>query len=481
MQAVQNQNLDGVEFLVETYGADVNGPLTVEEETPLSMAKETGNAAIIDYLLSHGARDIERHPELIYCDRANFSPLDYEKLVQIIQLCQTKSLEDLLPLLPTTLRSDYTLAYQTFGLQEASADFPRAVLYGRDGKLILTFNGDEGQRGFNTLELIQFRDQTKQFEMREITFDAKRKAAPQFSEKNPAQCLACHGSSPRPLWDNWTFWPGHFFGEMEAMYSREKVLYQRYLVNRDSGRYKNLLATGLAPLQLSLGTDDEGPSQNLKMDVLVGEHLQRKMASEISAESRLKPFRYAILAGLSCSQDTGDFVPAEVQAQLPRSISDFDAETKAFSRAEFIDRYNLLARILPGAPEGRYEFDRMMFPLQFPEDGGGRNLETTRVARLRYFIEGLGISMDSWFAQFDHGKHRYVATGNFSPLLAMIWKELLTPADDAELRALYQSALDKIAGQGSPYFFVYKNDEEQKAICPLLKAKSLKALEGWRK
>ncbi|MDH3639670.1 MAG: hypothetical protein OES09_14590 [Gammaproteobacteria bacterium] len=137
----------------------------------------------------------------------------YAHLVQLIESRGLQRIEDVLPHLPTELRRNYTLAYRSRSAQEGSFEFPRAILFGRDAKFIIAFNGHPEQRGFTDLEVLQFNDQRREFELYRISFADKVV----YSAKNPKTCVACHGASPRPIWSSYEYaspdtrhWPGMY-------------------------------------------------------------------------------------------------------------------------------------------------------------------------------------------------------------------------------------------------------------------------------
>jgi mono/diheme cytochrome c family protein len=150
-----------------------------------------------------------------------YEPITYEDIKSLIETKNVKSIAELLPLLPAYYRSRFTLVQKSRSLQEASVDFPRVIMFGLDAKLMIAFNGQPGQVGYDKLEVTQFRDQGDKFEYFEIQFpekDATGKAlneltAPQFSKVNPTKCLSCHTSDPRPNWEHYSTWPGVFMGQ----------------------------------------------------------------------------------------------------------------------------------------------------------------------------------------------------------------------------------------------------------------------------
>ena len=153
----------------------------------------------------------------LVCALVVFSPdawgYSYARLVELIEDRGLQRIADVLPHLPADLRSSYTLAYRSRSAQEGSFEFPRAILFGRDAKFIIAFNGHPQQRGFADLEILQFNDQDREFELYRISFAA----GVVYSGKNPQACAACHGINPRPLWSSYEYaspdtrhWPGMY-------------------------------------------------------------------------------------------------------------------------------------------------------------------------------------------------------------------------------------------------------------------------------
>jgi len=171
---------------------------------------------------------------------------NYEDLVALIKKNNFTQIESVLAALPEELRSNYTLVYASRSLQGANYDNPRTILFGRDARLIITFNGHPGQRNFDELEVLQFLEHTKDFELRSISF--KDKVI--YSDKNPDTCLSCHGNSPRPIWASYDYevdgtnqWPG-FYGSSHDTPQKNAIemeAFQRFKENaKTHPRYRHL-------------------------------------------------------------------------------------------------------------------------------------------------------------------------------------------------------------------------------------------------
>ena len=172
----------------------------------------------------------------------------FEDLVDLIKSKHLQTLEEVLPLLPEELRSHYTLMRESRSLQAASDLDPRVIMYGRDAKLTCTFNGDSSQRGFDTLECFQFRDETSSFDFRQIQFPTDENGLLQveYSESNRSvdkkiSCTGCHMADPRPNWDSYSHWPGAY-GENDDTPQDNFQKYSRFVAKRGSHpRYQWLI------------------------------------------------------------------------------------------------------------------------------------------------------------------------------------------------------------------------------------------------
>ena len=142
--------------------------------------------------------------------------MSIDRLLQIVASKNLRTVESVIAELPLKMKdSDYVLMYRSRSLQEATFAAPRAILYSESGRFVVTFNGgDPNLSGHDTLETIQYRDDSRTFEFREISFADGKK--PAVSVLNPQKCLACHQSrhrqdiDPRPNWEPYFIWPGAY-------------------------------------------------------------------------------------------------------------------------------------------------------------------------------------------------------------------------------------------------------------------------------
>lgn len=139
-------------------------------------------------------------------------PVTADAIINFVKNNDIKKIEDLLPYLPKNTRSNFTLMYGSRATQGSSYESPRVVMFGENGKLVLTFNGDPSQKKFNQLELMQFNDRTKNFELHEITFPENTKSSSSAHISNGESCVQCHQNPPRPIWEKYSHWPGAYGG-----------------------------------------------------------------------------------------------------------------------------------------------------------------------------------------------------------------------------------------------------------------------------
>src|SRR5271165_2250840 len=103
---------------------------------------------------------------------ASAGEFTFDSLSQVMAARHVGSVEELLAVLPEDLRTHYSLVFSSRSLQDASFEHPRAVLFGSNAQLILTFNGDASQHGFEAVETMEFDAHANRFIFREITFSS---------------------------------------------------------------------------------------------------------------------------------------------------------------------------------------------------------------------------------------------------------------------------------------------------------------------
>ena len=175
---------------------------------------------LFTFLTSVSSKSVAEYKNPCYVDRSK-ADFSYDDIVKTIKTKNIRSIEMLMPELPECFRSRYTLVHDSRSLQEASAQNPRAILFNHDAKLSCSFNGDEKQRGFDSLECYQYRDRARKFEFFEIEFPSERNhrlevefSLPNMRVDRITKCTSCHSQDPRPNWESYSRWPG-VYGEFD--------------------------------------------------------------------------------------------------------------------------------------------------------------------------------------------------------------------------------------------------------------------------
>jgi hypothetical protein len=151
---------------------------------------------------------------------------------------QKKTIPATLDSLPDIFKNNFTLIYNSPSMQGSTFQHPRALLSNEDASLVITFNGDPEQRGYNHLEAVQFVKEEGRWEFYDLNFEGD---TPQLSSPNPGVCMSCHQypgrttADPRPNWEPYNLWPnsyGSLGGELDparpenadAYYSKPRLL-----------------------------------------------------------------------------------------------------------------------------------------------------------------------------------------------------------------------------------------------------------------
>lgn len=140
----------------------------------------------------------------------------FKDLVSLIQTRDVRSVEDAIPLLPASMRSNIALVYRSRSIQGGSPENPRAILFTDDGSTVVSFNGLESQRGGDHIEIVSFDPAAARFQFSTIAFSAGAKA--QVVE-NAQNCLGCHGRNDadlHPVWDPGLVWRGAYGSQNDA-------------------------------------------------------------------------------------------------------------------------------------------------------------------------------------------------------------------------------------------------------------------------
>jgi hypothetical protein len=163
--------------------------------------------------------------------------LDFIKLTDIVKNENIETVADAIKILGERYPDHLllrTAAYDSNSMQGATFTEPRVIVFGPTAKLVFTFNGNQDQRGGESIEVMRFDDQKKDFNFHQITFEKELKGGPVIdpdeidfqnerviiSKSNPSACLDCHShAKPGPVWDNFPAWRGIYGSNDDLLYS----------------------------------------------------------------------------------------------------------------------------------------------------------------------------------------------------------------------------------------------------------------------
>jgi len=158
------------------------------------------------------------------------------------------SIEELVPLLPNELRSNFTLVYDSRSPfhDSISPDYPRVILFTSDARFVLTFTGDAAKPGANLLESLSFDAASARFTLRAYLLPAAERTGWKPSAQ-AANCARCHGADARPIFDSYPLWPG-FYGSQQDTFPHDRLGdkeyqdYKKFLAGpAKSGVYRGLI------------------------------------------------------------------------------------------------------------------------------------------------------------------------------------------------------------------------------------------------
>jgi hypothetical protein len=352
--------------------------------------------------------------------------------------------------LPEPLRAQYTLVFSSRSLQDASYANPRAVLFGDDATLVLTFNGDPTARGYDAVETMEFDTATASFRFREIQFNGTG-APPTISDANPSRCSACHGSPARPVWDTPPSWPG-VYGEryLRGLSAEEEKGIREFLaIQPTHARYKSLIAPDRFAERDTYVTSSSAAYNgrtaeppNARLSSLLARLNTRAIMARLASSPGYVSHRYVLLAAVE--GDCGpldEFYPRSLRAPLGIQLREYLASHARIDAQQDASK----VRRLGGA-----------------EAPPPRSTRPVDMGQLRFVVErGLGVSTDSWTLALESNTYDLVAPpGTFSVREALFQD---VAATDGALAAQRQ----------------YRTFGPSDAYCRLLADRSRQALEEW--
>ncbi len=349
----------------------------------------------------------------------------FDALAELVRSRSVATVEQALAVLPAELRANYALVFASRSLQDAAPAAPRAILYGADGRFIVTFNGDAGERGYDVLETMQFDERSNSFHFREVSFPSAE--SPKVSEDNPGRCTACHGRPARPIWDTLPTWPGVYGERYRAGLSKpESIGMQAFLARQaQDPRYRYLIgarrfgdrATYVASAAtLYNGQNFEPP--NARLSALLATLNVRSLVADLAAQPAFAPHRYVLLAAAAgnCG-DLKSFFPASMRPASAQAMADYGQSAAAAAGA----RQEAAKRLRRASNDESYR-------------GGAA---TSDPMMLRFIAERLvGMPRQRWSLALEDGTYDLAAPEGALSLEQLLFERLAGSEPDLrELRA----------------------------------------------
>lgn len=208
------------------------------------------------------------------------------------------TMEEILARLPEDFRSNFTLMKSSQSIQTSSPEAPRVIMFGKDAKLILAFNGEPSQSGYNFLEMIEYNSEKDVIELRFIEFNGAT-AKPRLSEVNPSLCTTCHGQGPHYNWTSYNIWPDAY-GEKDDKINEGTVEGAAFLAFKAAAvshpRYSSLIfdqRRQMSPYWSDRLDRKAGNMPNTRLGLLINRRQavangRRILNSELSHQDKLK-------------------------------------------------------------------------------------------------------------------------------------------------------------------------------------------------
>jgi hypothetical protein len=239
-----------------------------------------------------------------------------------------RTVEGLLRNLPESLRRNVVLLRDSGSTQDASEQFPRVILYTEGARLMLTFNGEASQSGYDLVESIEFDAARDVFVFRELEFPADRgeSGEPHVSRDNPNSCASCHRRKGRPIFDTYPEFPDAFFNGRPVT-AGVRAAYDAFRASAAGHpRYRHLLAleTHADPARQAAGE----PARTL--NALIQQRMDEFLAREVLAHPRFAEIERALLAASAgCSAaEVEALVPEGERARFPKTLEAVATETR---------------------------------------------------------------------------------------------------------------------------------------------------------
>jgi cytochrome c5 len=256
---------------------------------------------------------------------------NFKALMDLIQSNQVNSVDQLLPLLPQSYRSNFALMFKSGSLQTATPTSPRVIAYGNTFPVESIFHGKNTDRlylGFqtdtgigtklpNSLEVIEWIPEQNKYQFYQLDFPLTSTKV----EVNPAKCSECHGTPLRPNWTAYPRWDGAL-GNSNALsgnYGDDSFLTQEQVnsavepLKKNNDRLKSFDVSAFEILNKI-----ELPNAN--MSGKIGSQLQVRNVDIIRNSPAYAQFKYAFAGAFMECVNYSDFFDARTQDALQAGV-----------------------------------------------------------------------------------------------------------------------------------------------------------------
>jgi len=259
------------------------------------------------------------------------APFTFKSLMDLIQSNQVNSVDQLLPLLPQSYRSNFALMFKSGSLQTATPTSPRVIAYGDTFPVESIFHGKNTDRlylGFqtdtgigtklpNSLEVIEWIPEQNKYQFYQLDFPLTSSKV----EVNPAKCSECHGTPLRPNWTAYPRWDGALgnsnalsgnFGD-DSFLTQEQVNSAVEPLKKNNDRLKSF---DLSAFEI-LGKIE---LPNANMSGKIGSQLQVRNVDVIRNSPAYAQFKYAFAGAFMECVNYSDFFDARTQDALQAGV-----------------------------------------------------------------------------------------------------------------------------------------------------------------
>jgi len=388
---------------------------------------------------------------------------DFQALRLLIERDRIDSIEAALAALPTDLRSHYVLVFSSRSSQHASFRYPRAILYGSDAHLMVSFNGDPAAHGYQTLETAEYDAEQARFRFREIRFASSpaNSAEVKFSEVDPVRCQRCHGTPTRPVWDMSPLWPGAYGERYRAnLTGAERAGLQQFLEQQPTHpRYRALVAAERFAYRGTFAPDakDEyaGAQReppNAEFSQLLARMNMQMIARQLREQTKFAAYQYALLGAAegNCGSLMA-FLPASQRSWAEPALRQF---LKATESADALQEESKRLRAVPGTLLVRFF--------------GAAGTPSSTLGDVRFLAEtALGITTRNWTLALEKGTYDFSVPGGGNAALSNALRATVAQGD-ARMEEL-QSTREYSA---EDRYCVYLRERSRSALAALPEAEA---------